>query len=132
MELVLQPYRSKICGHCCVAMVANKTVEQVTEYIGHSYGTKTRDIISVLNNLGIKNSGKLKLLPRHRKTELYNLPETCLLVSRTSNEQLHGNWHWIVYHKGEIYCPSAGKFKSLDNYLIRLNAAVSSYLEVTI
>jgi hypothetical protein len=79
-------------------MISEKKIDEIIEIIGSKKGTTTKQIISALNVLEIKNSGKL--ISRRKQT----LPEVAICkVRREWNKS--GGWHWVVLYKGEIYDP---------------------------
>jgi len=97
MKLIYQPIDSKICGHCCVAMVSGSELNESIKVIGHKKGTYGKELVKALIKLNCKSADKLKFpLPE-------KLPDKCII--RIKYESINSG-HWIVFYKGLIYDPS--------------------------
>lgn len=57
MELVMQP-TFETCGQACIAMIAEKTIEEVIKDMKTSGPTSTGQLIEILDFYGIKHSEK--------------------------------------------------------------------------
>ena len=62
MKLVTQPPNSKLCGQCCVAMLAGITLDESIQIIGHQKGTRTKDLVKAFQKLNIKTAARLKVV----------------------------------------------------------------------
>ena len=51
MQLIKQPKGIHCCGQCCLAMLANITLEEAIKLIGHNGTTRDWELISLYNNL---------------------------------------------------------------------------------
>jgi RimJ/RimL family protein N-acetyltransferase len=105
-----------LCGQSVVAMLANVSVDEVIETIGHDKGTSVAEIDEALNWYGIKH-GK-----RQRCTEDAILPEICILSLK-----LPGYGHWSLYYKGKYYDPEFGVLKKCPQ-----NAKLNHYWEIMV
>jgi hypothetical protein len=122
MKLQLQPRGSKICGQCCVAMVAGVDVRQSIAQIGHMHGTSARELGTALRALGHQAQFKLT---GFKKEE--SLPRLCILKQIwTGREQ----GHWVVYHEGTVYCPGHGQYAYADAVALT-GGRFTSYLKIT-
>ena len=91
----------KTCGHTCIAMISGKAESDIVELIGHSKGTKTKEIISALNELGVSNSGKLIRISKKNR-----LPEIGIVKTLPYDKaKSSGNWHWILKYKSHFLDP---------------------------
>jgi len=59
MNLQRQPRGSKICGHCCVAMVTGASLQEVIAQVGHRHGTSARELGMALRAFGLQAQFKL-------------------------------------------------------------------------
>jgi len=103
MDLIYQPKNSKSCGQHCVAMITGLDIEQVYELFGHKHGTTFKMVSDVFKKLGYSYSRKKPVVYHYQK----ELPDICMLLI-TWDENKKG--HWVVYNKGEIYCPGDGVY----------------------
>lgn len=104
---IRQPKGSNLCGQCCVAMVAEITIEESIELFGSKGRTTTRDLIDALLKKGIRT--KNLVLYRIKKGQL---PSDNSILKVLWKD---GRSHWVVYRKGKVYDPAYGVFK-LDKY----------------
>jgi hypothetical protein len=98
-EAIIQ-LKEKTCGHACLAMLSGKSEIDIIQLIGHSRGTKTKEIINALNELNIKNSEKLV-----RHCNKNPLPEIGILKTVPRGRKASGNWHWILKYKERFLDP---------------------------
>lgn len=114
------------CGQIAVAALTEKTVEEIELLIGHSHGTRTKELVAVLKRLN------------------YGVADHCISHLRYIHEpmnciaQVHGNksgWHWIAISHGIVYDghllapePIAEYRKYIAN---RHDGRITSYLPVT-
>lgn len=118
LTLILQSPKSKVCGQCCIAMVAHIGLSEAIEHFGHKKGTKTRDLVRVLNEIGIPNSGELvrvrddRIRPLHRISKMVYIPRK------------RSGWHWVVHWNGKRYDPSG---VSVDGFM---NWRETSYIAI--
>jgi RimJ/RimL family protein N-acetyltransferase len=103
-----------LCGQSVVAMLANVSVDEVIDVIGHDKGTSVAEIDSALTWYGIKH-GK-----RQKCTDDAILPDICILSLK-----LPGYGHWSLYYKGTYYDPEFGVLKKNPP-----NAKLNHYWEI--
>lgn len=92
----------RTCGQTCIAMISGKTENDIVELIGHAKGTKTKEIISTLSKLGIKNSQKLIRFCHKNPLPVYGIVKTI----HKNKKQTTGNWHWILKYGNRFIDPS--------------------------
>jgi hypothetical protein len=93
MKIILQEKDSHYCGQACLAMLLGISLKAAFKLIGHSKETKTKELVKHFNHENLKRGFPTK---------------TALCISRNNYMPAKGNWHWIVFHKDHIYCPSHG------------------------
>jgi hypothetical protein len=109
INLVVQPKDSSICGHCCVAMITGKPLEDVIKVIGHQRGTRTKEIHKALAAFGIKTKPKLTRFTNHS-----GLPS--LGIVKITYDWRKNNGHWMVIKDFVCYCPG-GTISHWTEYL---------------
>lgn len=108
MKLVTQPEGSTICGQCCVAMVTGQPLKSViATFCRGGRGTSPRIVRWVLKYYHFTPAPGL----RKFKTR-YELPPLCMLKLAYPFQEIG---HWVVYNRGQIYCPAHGIF-DYDEY----------------
>ena len=91
----------RTCGQTCIAMLTGKTEDEIIKLIGHAKGTKTKEIVKILNLLNIGNTQKLLLI-----TKKTRLPDIGILKTVYDNVSKSKNWHWILKYRNKYYDPS--------------------------
>ena len=109
--LVIQPERTRLCGHACVATLVDRRLETVVAEIGHERGTRTRELVSALKRWGwvpelgarLRRVPKDGLVPTHvrglantRWDRAYGAPK------------LASGGHWCVAWDGDLLDPEYG------------------------
>lgn len=112
ISLVSQTDEEFNCGQCCVAMLLNISKEEAIELVGRPGRTRSR----MLRNALAKKGTILEQFVKFKKGQDYrHLPETAILklqvLCKITHEYIN---HWVLYHKGEIYCPNLGKYWNVD------------------
>jgi hypothetical protein len=92
-ERIVQPPKTRLCGQIAVAVIADITLEEAIERVGHRKGTKTRALVGVLRDLGF-------ICP-DRARALQTPPPLGLAIMRQKGRR-GGNWHWVVVEDGRI------------------------------
>ncbi|MDB5270083.1 MAG: hypothetical protein JWP58_3123 [Hymenobacter sp.] len=122
MHLQRQPRGSKICGHCCVAMVTGASLQEVIAQVGHRHGTSARELGTALRAFGHQAHFKLTGFKKEA-----SLPPRCILKQLwTSGEP----GHWVVYDAGTIYCPGHGTYPYAEA-VARTGGRFTAYLKLT-
>ncbi len=86
------------CGQAVLAMLSDKTVDEIIAIAGTERETTLKQMFFTLNTLGIK------YIPnRIEVKELSELPEICILSLETPR-----CWHWSFYYKGKVLDPEHG------------------------
>ena len=86
------------CGQAVLAMLSEKTVDEVVKLVGTQRETKLCDMLLFLHNEGISFENR-----RVQVNEKSELPEICILSLETPR-----CWHWSLYYKGVFYDPEHG------------------------
>lgn len=86
------------CGQAVIAMLADKTVEEVISIVGTKRETTLNQMFNAFDFYGI--SYNKERIAANRKEEL---PSVCLLSLETPR-----CWHWSLYYKGKFYDPEHG------------------------
>ena len=116
MALIKQPRNSKLCGHCCIATVLGISLEEAITLIGHTKGTKTKELITHVS------------CTKRIGTPIYSTYAICIL--RLAYRK-NGNWHWIVqFPGGLIYDPCLDGLRNRDEYLTEFGFKITSYLQL--
>lgn len=121
MQLLRQPKGSRTCGQHCVAIVSGITIDESVRRFGHKHGTKTKELIAVLCDLGFITTPKLIRLSPCQK-----LPHLCILKVRWAKGS-----HWVVYNNGIIMDPAHGLYEYSNKTIKILGGKFSSYLGIT-
>ena len=121
MKLVKQPKDSKLCGQACAAMLVGCSLQKAIAGIGHTHGTRTKEIIAiVLHNSDLKTSWN-RLLPGPPSCNMSRYSfALCKVVP--FNRIAAGPSHWILYHDREYYDPAATKPEQYLNPLYRITS----------
>ncbi len=86
------------CGQAVLAMLGDKSVEDVIAITGTERETTLKQMFSALDTMGIKyNTERIEIAD---KTQL---PEICILSLETPR-----CWHWSLYYKGRFLDPEHG------------------------
>ena len=103
LKLIKQKPDSRTCGQCCVATLIRKSEWFCINLFGHDHSTYTREVVKVLNDLGINNSQKLLRLS---KTRTYS--DICIISCTWFNESNKRKKHWVLKVHEWVYDPSIG------------------------
>lgn len=123
MKCVRQPDNSRLCGQACLATISGKSLKEIVKIVGHKHGTKTKELISILQKFGFSPDSKLRVV---KKDKL--VPKFCILKLKYKDRS---SWHWVVYKDRVIYDPALGKFNSKDFYNHhKKTTRISSYLDI--
>lgn len=107
MDLVRQPPNSTICGQCCVATLAGVTLEQAIEAVGKKGYTRTKDIKTGLQRLGIETDTR-------RRVGVPEDGETAVLWFVSEH---HKHAHWVIWHNSKFYDPASGVHRKIPRWL---------------
>lgn len=83
------------CGQIAVAALTEKTVEEIEALVGHSHGTKTKELVSILRSLGYGCPDRA--IPEKR---LLQIPDFGLAQVHNPNR---AGWHWVAFGEGLIF-----------------------------
>lgn len=83
------------CGQAVLAMVLEKSVDEIIEYLGNDRETTLKEMKNTLRHFGVKISDE-KCQVHDKK----DLPEMCLLSLETPR-----CWHWSLFYNGVFYDP---------------------------
>ena len=86
------------CGQAVLAMLGDKTVEEIVRLVGTERETTLSDMFGALTKLGISYRPD-----RVAVTDKSQLPAICMLSLETPR-----CWHWSLYFEGVFYDPEHG------------------------
>lgn len=86
------------CGQAVLAMLTDKTVEEIIALTGTERETTLKQMLSVLDICGI--AYKKERMTAERREQL---PKACILSLETPH-----CWHWSLYFEGTFYDPEYG------------------------
>lgn len=131
MKFINQEVGSSTCGQTTLAILAGKTTGEICELMGKYGGTRTVDLIKVLDKLGIKvKNRKLKRVSKNNP-----LPSFAIISLRPIEKQKSYWGHWALLRDFVVYDPMP-KYKTsrpLENYLRiikRTNMQITSFIEI--
>lgn len=134
--LVLQPVRSRLCGHACVATLVDQPLSVVVQEIGHERGTRTRELLAALELWGLvpKSAARLKRVARDGlvPTDVRGLANVRWYRADGAPKLASGG-HWCVAWDGDLLDPEYGLRTRADRYSFASpwNMRVTSYLALT-
>ena len=86
------------CGQAVLAMLTDKTVEEIIALVGTERETTLKQMLSCLNECGISYKNQ-----RVEVVKKEQLPLVCILSLETPR-----CWHWSLYFKGTFFDPEHG------------------------
>ncbi len=119
MKIILQPKPSMLCGQCCVAMVANISLEKAINAVGSSRGTHPKHLRSAFRRLGVSRSDKM--------IRGFPAADTTAVLSWQKDDDRRKK-HWVVWHNNKYYDPMCGVFRKVPKSLKDWH--VTSYMRV--
>lgn len=101
MKYLNQAVDSRTCGQTTLAIFLEKSTEEICEIMGKTGGTRTSDVLRVLDHFNIKvGSRKLTLLSKKNP-----LPERAIFHIRPAIK-IKSFWgHWSLVYDGYVYDP---------------------------
>ena len=99
MKIIMQP-TSETCGQACIAMIAEKTVEEVIKDMKTSGPTSIGQLIEALDFYGIKHAERNTRISKKNPVPY----EFSILTVHTNN----GYTHWTLLYDGKYYDPEFG------------------------
>lgn len=99
MELIMQPTFST-CGQACIAMIKDKTIEEVIKDMKTDGPTSIGQLIEILDYYNIKHAEKNVRISKKNPVP----SEYSILTVHTNG----GYTHWVLYYKGKYYDPEFG------------------------
>ena len=107
MEIIMQP-TPETCGQACVAMIAEKTVEEVIKDMKTSGPTSIGQLIEALDFYGIKHAERNTSISKKNPVPY----EFSILTVHTNN----GYTHWTLLYDGKYYDPEFGLIEGEYTY----------------
>lgn len=95
MEPVYQEQDARCCGQVALANLTCFSLDEICKLVGHRKGTKTRDLVRVLRQLGWQTDGKLRRYPRQ--------PTFAIGKLRHRRGKEWCGWHWVSVRCGRIH-----------------------------
>ena len=107
MELIMQP-TPETCGQACIAMIAEKTVEEVIKDMKTNGPTSIGQLIETLDFYGIKHAERNTRISKKNPVP----HEFSILTVHTNN----GYTHWTLLCNGKYYDPEFGLIEGEYTY----------------
>lgn len=125
IELVEQG-KTRLCGQACVAMVSSRELGEICKLMNEYKGTKTQDIIAVLQKLKIDCGAKLQPISKN-----HPIPKLCIakMTRFTRNRTRRPGWHWVVIFDKKVYDPN-GYITSIKIAEHRHKGRVTSFIKI--
>ncbi|WP_218239370.1 MULTISPECIES: hypothetical protein [Bacillota] len=99
MKLIKQP-TFETCGQACIAMIADKSVNDVIKDMKTSGSTSIGQLIEILDKYGIRHAEKnVRISKKNPKPYEYSI----LTVHANG-----GYTHWVLFYDGKYYDPEFG------------------------
>ena len=118
MKHVRQPPNSNCCGQACLAMLCHISLPAACRLIGHSHGTHTKEIVTVLRRHGWKCPDRLVRMSAKRA-----VPDVALvkMIGCVNPREAH----WLILDHGQVLDPGvpAGQ--------VSPHSRLSSFLPIT-
>lgn len=98
MNLIMQP-NSCACGQACIAMITNRSIEEIFKVMKTEGPTSIGQLIEVLDYYNIKHAERnVRISKKNPKHSDYSI----LTVHMPSYT------HWVVFYNGKYYDPEFG------------------------
>lgn len=117
INLVEQPEGSRICGQCCVAMVAGIPIDEAINTVGKRGSTTWKDLRGALRTLRVEFGDLHRGWPDKRNTSI-------IKIQFNPRQR-----HFIVLHSGFIFDP-CGWIVKVDDFPLYYDARALSHLNV--
>jgi hypothetical protein len=112
-----QPYKSSLCGQCCLSYILDVDLNQSCILVGHPKATKSKELMAHLGN--------------SRNKRGYPDKDSVSLCVQRSKVIKRSNWHWIVYDRGYIYDPTIGELIPEEVYFEKFpDLKITSYFRI--
>ncbi len=99
MKLIMQP-TPETCGQACIAMIAEKTVEEVIKAMKTNGPTSIGQLLEALDLYGIKHAERNTRISKKNPVP----HEFSILTVHTDN----GYTHWTLLYDGKYFDPEFG------------------------
>jgi hypothetical protein len=125
LQHIQQPEGSSLCGQTCVAMAAEVSLERSIEVFGSRGGTRTKQVVKALRELGIATVGD-KLIRRKPDEKAPNYGIIKILFERLEPDGKIHEWsHWALMWGGILHDPGEA-----TPGVTSPNGRFSSYLKI--
>lgn len=116
MKLIMQP-TSSTCGQACIAMIANKEIEEVIKDMNTDKSTSIGQLIEILDFYGIKHAERNKRISKKNPVPY----EYSILTVHTNA----GYTHWTLLYDNKYYDPEFGLIEGEYTH-----GKITSFLEI--
>ena len=116
MELVMQP-TSTACGQACIAMIAGKSVEEVTKDMKTGGPVSIGQLMEILDFYGIRHAERNKRISKKNP-----VPYRYSILTVHTNA---GYTHWVLLYDNKYYDPEFGLVEGEYTY-----GKITSFLEI--
>lgn len=116
MKLIMQ-LTSSTCGQACIAMIANKEIEEVIKDMNTDKSTSIGQLIEILDFYGIKHAERNKRISKKNPVPY----EYSILTVHTNA----GYTHWTLLYNNKYYDPEFGLIEGEYTH-----GKITSFLEI--
>lgn len=116
MELIMQPTAST-CGQACIAMIADKDIEEVIKDMKTDGPTSIGQLIEILDYYGIKHAERNKRISKKNP-----VPYEYSILTVHANG---GYTHWTLLRDNKYYDPEFGLIEGEYTH-----GKITSFLEI--
>ncbi len=116
MELIIQPTFST-CGQACIAMIAEKSVEEVIKDMKTDAATSIGQLIEILDFYGIRHAERNKRISKKNP-----VPYGYSILTVHTNT---GYTHWALLYNNKYYDPEFGVIEGEYTH-----GKITSFLEI--
>lgn len=116
MKLIMQP-TTTTCGQACIAMIVNKTVEEVIKDMRTDGPTSIGQLMDVLDLYGVKHAERNKRISKKNP-----VPYKYSILTVHADG---GYTHWALLYDGKYYDPEFGLMEGEYS-----KGRITSFLEI--
>lgn len=103
------------CGQIAVAVLTNQKLEDVEKVIGHTHGTKTKELSKALGCFGYS------ALNRRKTVRVFPTGNRWFGIVHTRAKTAKRGGHWIAIANGKVYDGCELRIMSIGEYVRKLD-----------
>lgn len=97
------------CGQIAVAILTNRSLEEVEKVVGHTHSTRTKELAKALGYFGYSALNRRKAVKTFPTGKWFGIVHT-----RFKTRQRGG--HWVAVAKGKVYDGCVSRAMSIEEY----------------